>query len=94
MLDCKELKPQGIEGQEAIRVLLRLLSRQPFAKGMILRGNAMTCMQLARLLRRIETEPTFLARLRAAVARRRAWFGPARELAAWKALLDEVARPL
>jgi putative glycosyltransferase (TIGR04348 family) len=46
---------------------------------------------LARLLHRIETEPKFLARLRAAVARRRDLFAPAREIAAWKALLDELA---
>jgi len=48
---------------------------------------------LARLLRRIETEPKFLDRLRAAIARRSDLFRPAREVAAWKALLDELARP-
>ncbi|HYS48840.1 MAG TPA: selenoneine biosynthesis selenosugar synthase SenB, partial [Xanthobacteraceae bacterium] len=47
---------------------------------------------LARLLHRIETEPSFLARLRAAIARRRNLFRPARELLAWKTLLDELAR--
>jgi len=47
---------------------------------------------LARLLHRIETEPSFLARLRAAIARRRDLFRPARELLAWKTLLDELAR--
>jgi glycosyltransferase involved in cell wall biosynthesis len=47
---------------------------------------------LARLLHRIETEPSFLARLRAAIARRRNLFRPARELVAWKTLLDELAR--
>ncbi len=46
---------------------------------------------LARLLCRIETEPRFLARLRAAIARRRNLFRPARELVAWKTLLDELA---
>ena len=48
---------------------------------------------LARLLARIEAEPRFLARLRAAVARRRDLFSPERELAAWKALLDELRFP-
>ncbi len=51
VFDGKELKPQGAEGQEAIRRLFRTLARLPFAKGVVLRGNAMTCMQLARLLR-------------------------------------------
>ncbi|MEI9952745.1 MAG: hypothetical protein WDO74_28120 [Pseudomonadota bacterium] len=51
VFDGKELKPQGAEGQEAIRRLFRALARLPFAKGVVLRGNAMTCMQLARLLR-------------------------------------------
>ena len=46
---------------------------------------------LTRLLHRIETEPKFLARLRAAIAARSDLFKPARELAAWKALLDELA---
>ncbi len=45
---------------------------------------------LARLLHRIEAEPGFLARLRRAVMRRRHLFHPARELAAWKKLLDEI----
>jgi putative glycosyltransferase (TIGR04348 family) len=48
---------------------------------------------LARLLRRIEAEPDFLARLRAAVARRRDLFRPAQELAAWKTLIEELTRP-
>jgi hypothetical protein len=56
VFDCKELKPQGAEGQEAIRVLFRALARLPFAKGLIVRGNAMTCMQLARLLRECGAE--------------------------------------
>ncbi len=51
VFDGKELKPQGAEGQEALRLLFRALPRLPFAKAIILRGNAMTCMQLARLLR-------------------------------------------
>ena len=51
VFDTKELKPQGAEGQEAIRVLFRVLARVSFAKGAIVRGNAVTCMQLLRLLR-------------------------------------------
>jgi hypothetical protein len=56
VFDSKDLKPQGSEGQEALRVLFRALARLPFAKGMIVRGNAMTCMQLARLLRECSAE--------------------------------------
>jgi putative glycosyltransferase (TIGR04348 family) len=48
---------------------------------------------LARLLHRIETEPRFLGRLRAEVARRGDLFKPAREIAAWKTLLEELAPP-
>ena len=48
---------------------------------------------LAQLLQRIETEPSFLGRLRAAVARLGDTFRPEREIAAWSALLDELARP-
>ncbi|MEI9942483.1 MAG: hypothetical protein WDO69_35160 [Pseudomonadota bacterium] len=51
VFDSKQLKPQGAEGQEAVRLLFRALARLPFAKGVIIKGNAMTCMQLARLLR-------------------------------------------
>src|SRR5262249_43052314 len=46
---------------------------------------------LARLLCRIEAEPRFLERLRAAVVRRRDLFSPQRERDAWKALLAELA---
>ena len=46
---------------------------------------------LARLLHRIETSPDFLARLRRAIARRTHLFRPAREKAAWKALIREIA---
>lgn len=46
---------------------------------------------LARLLRRIETEPKFVARLRRAIARRAPLFRPEREIAAWRKLLAEVA---
>jgi glycosyltransferase involved in cell wall biosynthesis len=45
---------------------------------------------LARLLRRIETRPQFLARLHRAIARRAPLFRPAREKAAWKKLIGEI----
>ena len=51
VFDCRDLKPQGPDAQEALRVLFRVLAPLPFAKGLILRGNAMTTMQLSRLLR-------------------------------------------
>jgi len=56
VFDGTDLKPQGTEGQEAIRMLFHSLTRLPFAKGLIIRGNAMTCMQLARLLRECGAE--------------------------------------
>src|SRR5262249_46948844 len=46
---------------------------------------------LTRLLGRIETEPEFLRRLQRAVARRVYLFRPAREKAAWKRLIAEIA---
>jgi glycosyltransferase involved in cell wall biosynthesis len=46
---------------------------------------------LARLLHRLESNPDFLARLRRAIARRALLFRPAREKAAWQALIREVA---
>jgi len=45
---------------------------------------------LAQLLQRIESDRHFLARLRRAIARRAQLFSPARERAAWKALIDEI----
>jgi putative glycosyltransferase (TIGR04348 family) len=45
---------------------------------------------LARLLRRIETDPEFLMRLRRAAARRAHLFRPAHEKAAWKKLIAEI----
>lgn len=47
---------------------------------------------LARLLRRIEDSPEFLAQLRRAIARRAPLFKPAREKTAWKKLIGEVVR--
>lgn len=46
---------------------------------------------LARLLERLEHEPAFARHLAAAVARRASLFRPAREMAAWRRLLAEVA---
>ena len=46
---------------------------------------------LARLLSRIETDPEFLRRLERAIARHASLFRPAREKAAWKALIGELA---
>lgn len=45
---------------------------------------------LARLIRRIETDPGFVATLRRAIAARVPLFAPAREFAAWKKLLAEL----
>lgn len=45
---------------------------------------------LTRLMRRVETDATFVARLRRAVARQARLFEPAREKDAWKKLLAEL----
>jgi glycosyltransferase involved in cell wall biosynthesis len=47
---------------------------------------------LAALLRRAETEPAFLAALEAGVRRVAPGFAPARERAAWRALLAQLRR--
>jgi len=47
---------------------------------------------LARLLGKLEQEPSFAARLARAVGRRAPLFRPARERAAWRRLLAELAR--
>jgi hypothetical protein len=46
---------------------------------------------LARLLQRVESEPRYLSRLQHAIARRAPLFRPAREKAAWKKLIRELA---
>ena len=46
---------------------------------------------LARLLRRVETDPKFTARLRRCIARRAPLFRPEREVAAWRKLLRELS---
>ena len=50
-LDAAELKPQGAEGQEALRVLFRALAAMNVAKGTFIAKNLFTKMQLVRLLR-------------------------------------------
>jgi putative glycosyltransferase (TIGR04348 family) len=47
---------------------------------------------LARLLRRLEREPRFVARLGKALARRTPLFRPSREIAAWRRLLTALQR--
>jgi putative glycosyltransferase (TIGR04348 family) len=46
---------------------------------------------LARLLHRVESDPPYLSRLQRAIARRALLFCPAREKAAWKKLIRELA---
>ncbi len=46
---------------------------------------------LARLLRRVEADPKFTARLRRFIARRAPLFRPKREIAAWRTLLRELS---
>lgn len=47
---------------------------------------------LARLLRRLETDASFVAGLRRAIARRAPLFRPEREIAAWRKLIAELPR--
>lgn len=51
ILEADELKPQGAEGQEALRVLFRSLAARTFAAGNVVAGNVLTRMQLTRLVR-------------------------------------------
>jgi hypothetical protein len=55
-LDATNLKPQGSEGQDALRALLRALSAVAFARGTVVASNIMTSMQVARLLRECKLE--------------------------------------
>jgi glycosyltransferase involved in cell wall biosynthesis len=48
---------------------------------------------LARLLRRIETDRRFVAKLRRAIGRRAPLFRPEREVEAWRLLLAELSPP-
>jgi hypothetical protein len=51
VLDARDLKPQGTEGQDALRELFRMLSALTFARGSVSASNALTRMQLTRLVR-------------------------------------------
>jgi len=50
-LEATKLKPQGVDGQEALRTMFRELARLTFAKGVVVANNALTRMQISRLLR-------------------------------------------
>jgi len=51
VVDANELKAQGADGQEALRVLFRALAGLAFAKATVISANALSRMQLTRLLR-------------------------------------------
>jgi len=51
VLDASALKPQGADAQEALRLLFRGLVPHASVKAMVIARNALTRMQLARLLR-------------------------------------------
>ncbi len=55
-LDATNLKPQGAEGQDALRSMLRALASIQFAKGTVVASNILTSMQIARLLRECKLE--------------------------------------
>jgi hypothetical protein len=55
-IDAGELKPQGAEGQDALRTFFRSLAGLTFAKGTLFANNALTRMQLTRLLREAAVE--------------------------------------
>jgi hypothetical protein len=50
-LDAGDMKPQGVEGQEALRVLFKVLAAMNVAKGTLIANNLFTKMQVVRLLR-------------------------------------------
>jgi hypothetical protein len=51
VLDANDLKPQGAEAQEGLRVLFRALAALTFEKGIVRATHALTRMQLTRLVR-------------------------------------------
>jgi len=51
VLDARDLKPQGTDGQEVLRELFRMLAALTFARGSVSASNALTRMQLTRLVR-------------------------------------------
>jgi len=50
-LDATDMKPQGVDGQEALRVLFKVLAAMNVAKGTLIANNLFTKMQVVRLLR-------------------------------------------
>jgi hypothetical protein len=50
-LDAANLKPQGLAGQQALRMLFRALAPISFTRGVLLASNVLTRMQLTRLVR-------------------------------------------
>jgi len=67
VVDARQLKPQGTDGQEAWRRFFRGLVTVTFARAVVVGANALTRMQLARLVResgvddRVEFSDTELA---------------------------------
>ena len=51
VLDAAEMKPQGVEGQRALRVLFQVLAEMNVVKGTVIANNLFTKMQIVRLLR-------------------------------------------
>lgn len=51
LIDATNLKPQAVEGQEALRVVFRALVGASFGKATLHTDNVLTRMQLTRLLR-------------------------------------------
>jgi hypothetical protein len=51
MLDAAEMKPQGNEGQEALRQMFRAVAAMSVAKVTLVANNVFTRMQIVRLLR-------------------------------------------
>jgi hypothetical protein len=51
MLDAAEMKPQGTEGQEALRSMFRAVAAMSVAKVTLVANNVFTKMQIVRLLR-------------------------------------------
>lgn len=51
VLDAAEMKPQGAEGQEALRALFKALAAMNVDKGTLIANNLFTKMQVVRLLR-------------------------------------------
>ncbi len=50
-LDAADMKPQGAEGQEALRVFYKMLADMNVGRGTLIANNLFTKMQVVRLLR-------------------------------------------